>query len=152
MAFGHGFAFDSPTEVAAKPAPMYDHGERRAPHEVEADEEAVVVANCAVPSSARAYYWELTLSASRPGADDAPLDLLVGLFPEALVPTPGGASELSFMYRYILRESCSQFDSLPLTSLTIPQAERATARRVAPRLGARAQGRRASCAGRGRSS
>ena len=24
----------------------------------------------------------------------------------------------SFMYRYILRESCSQFDSLPLTSLT----------------------------------
>jgi hypothetical protein len=22
----------------------------------------------------------------------------------------------SFMYRYILRESCSQFDSLPLTS------------------------------------
>ena len=28
--------------------------------------------------------------------------------------------ELYFMYRYILRESCSQFDSLPLTSLTIP--------------------------------
>ena len=27
--------------------------------------------------------------------------------------------EFSFMYRYILRESCSQFDSLPLTSLTI---------------------------------
>jgi hypothetical protein len=27
--------------------------------------------------------------------------------------------ELSFMYRYISRESCSQFDSLPLTSLTI---------------------------------
>ena len=27
--------------------------------------------------------------------------------------------ELSFMYRYILRESCSQFDSLPLTYLTI---------------------------------
>jgi hypothetical protein len=26
--------------------------------------------------------------------------------------------ECSFMYRYILRESCSQFDSLPLTSLT----------------------------------
>jgi hypothetical protein len=25
-----------------------------------------------------------------------------------------------FIYRYILRESCSQFDSLPLTSLTIP--------------------------------
>jgi hypothetical protein len=29
--------------------------------------------------------------------------------------------ELSFMYRYILRESCSQFDSLPLTSLTIEE-------------------------------
>jgi hypothetical protein len=28
--------------------------------------------------------------------------------------------ECSFMYRYIVRESCSQFDSLPLTSLTIP--------------------------------
>ena len=28
----------------------------------------------------------------------------------------------SFIYRYIPRESCSQFDSLPLTSLTIPQA------------------------------
>ena len=27
--------------------------------------------------------------------------------------------ECSFTYRYILRESCSQFDSLPLTSLTI---------------------------------
>ena len=27
--------------------------------------------------------------------------------------------ELYFMYRYISRESCSQFDSLPLTSLTI---------------------------------
>ena len=28
------------------------------------------------------------------------------------------------MYRYILRESCSQFDLLPLTSLTMPQAFR----------------------------
>ena len=28
------------------------------------------------------------------------------------------SSILSFIYRYILRESCSQFDSLPLTSLT----------------------------------
>jgi hypothetical protein len=44
------------------------------------------------------------------------------------VRTPGGRAdvlqtvalrELSFMYRYISRESCSQFDSLPLTSLTI---------------------------------
>ena len=29
--------------------------------------------------------------------------------------------ECSFMYRYIPRESCSQFDSLPLTSLTISE-------------------------------
>jgi Ca2+-binding EF-hand superfamily protein len=30
---------------------------------------------------------------------------------------------LYFMYRYISRESCSQFDSLPLTSLTISQLD-----------------------------
>ena len=30
--------------------------------------------------------------------------------------------ELSFMYRYISRESCSQFDSLPLTYLAIPSS------------------------------
>ena len=35
------------------------------------------------------------------------------------VATGVAAGELSFIYRYILRESCSQFDSLPLTSLTI---------------------------------
>jgi hypothetical protein len=36
-----------------------------------------------------------------------------------LYPKPiSGLGELYFMYRYILRESCSQFDSLPLTSLT----------------------------------
>jgi hypothetical protein len=29
----------------------------------------------------------------------------------------------SFIYRYILRESCSQFDSLPLTSLTSPSRQ-----------------------------
>ena len=33
----------------------------------------------------------------------------------------------SFMYRYILRESCSQFDSLPLTSLNIIAKGRARA-------------------------
>jgi hypothetical protein len=31
----------------------------------------------------------------------------------------GDQGEFSCMYRYILRDSCSQFDSLPLTSLTI---------------------------------
>ena len=45
--------------------------------------------------------------------------------PGAVPPPPplsvplGAACECSFMYRYILRESCSQFDSLPLTSLTL---------------------------------
>jgi hypothetical protein len=33
-----------------------------------------------------------------------------------VLPTVGG---LYFMYRYISHESCSQFDSLPLTSLTV---------------------------------
>ena len=48
------------------------------------------------------------------------------------------------MYRYMLRESCSQFDSLPLTSLTIPlskergrvsdvRVRRSRARAVRPR-------------------
>ena len=43
--------------------------------------------------------------------------------------------ECSFMYRYILRESCSQFDSLPLTSLTISPSKgpsAAAARRRCP--------------------
>ena len=41
---------------------------------------------------------------------------------EAAPPIVGVSSfgELYFMYRYISRESCSQFDSLPLTYLTIP--------------------------------
>jgi hypothetical protein len=38
-------------------------------------------------------------------------------FDRTLCTTRSG--ECSFMYRYILRESCSQFDSLPLTYLTI---------------------------------
>ena len=37
----------------------------------------------------------------------------------AAATAPRGHGACSFMYRYILRESCSQFDSLPLTSLTI---------------------------------
>ena len=51
--------------------------------------------------------------------------------------------ECSFMYRYIVRESCSQFDSLPLTSLTISprrrgggDAARRGARGGVPRKGA----------------
>ena len=32
-----------------------------------------------------------------------------------------GTMYVSFTYRYLSRESCSQFDSLPLTSLTIPR-------------------------------
>jgi pyridoxal phosphate phosphatase PHOSPHO2 len=53
-----------------------------------------------------------------------------------------------FMYRYILRESCSQFDSLPLTSLTIscdvPIGGRARAARHASSLGAARTMRRAT--------
>ena len=47
--------------------------------------------------------------------------------------------EFSFIYRYILRESCSQFDSLPLTYLTISAAlDRAgVAREAATGLDAR---------------
>jgi hypothetical protein len=44
------------------------------------------------------------------------------------------AGEFSCMYRYILRESCSQFDSLPLTSLRLQQrAKKSTSRRVSSR-------------------
>ena len=38
---------------------------------------------------------------------------------ERIVSFTGIPGACSFMYRYILRESCSQFDSRPLTSLTI---------------------------------
>jgi HrpA-like RNA helicase len=43
----------------------------------------------------------------------------------AFAPAPAGfrKGEYSFMYRYITRESCSQFDSLPLTSLTISESD-----------------------------
>ena len=40
--------------------------------------------------------------------------------------------ECSFIYRYILRESCSQFDSLPLTSLTMRAARAARRCRSPP--------------------
>jgi hypothetical protein len=40
------------------------------------------------------------------------------------------SSECSFIYRYIPRESCSQFDSLPLTSLTISQVQASSASRT----------------------
>jgi len=39
--------------------------------------------------------------------------------PKILGGDPTHVGEFSFIYRYISRESCSQFDSLPLTSLTI---------------------------------
>ena len=42
------------------------------------------------------------------------------------------------MYRYISRESCSQFDSLPLTSLTLTKYIAYCRARCAPRLGAEA--------------
>jgi hypothetical protein len=50
--------------------------------------------------------------------------------------------ECSFMYRYISRESCSQFDSLSLTSLT--RSPRTICSRAKSRAGARACSRRMS--------
>ena len=44
--------------------------------------------------------------------------VLAGNSSRTLAEALAKASVSSFMYRYILRESCSQFDSLPLTSLT----------------------------------
>jgi hypothetical protein len=55
-----------------------------------------------------------------------------------------GRGEFSFIYRYIVRESCSQFDSLPLTSLTIAQSS-SSARR-APSFSSRSETRRPRCA------
>ena len=51
-------------------------------------------------------------------ASRAPIDVLrsVAALRRAIDATHG---KFSFVYRYISRESCSQFDSLPLTSLTI---------------------------------
>jgi hypothetical protein len=52
----------------------------------------------------------------------------------------------SFMYRYILRESCSQFDSLPLTSLTIfLQDEESASGSDAPAASAASDGESAEC-------
>ena len=45
----------------------------------------------------------------------------------SLNSSTSAVAQVSFVYRYILRESCSQFDSLPLTSLTIPSLRRFTA-------------------------
>ena len=60
------------------------------------------------------------------------------------------AGEFSFIYRYILRESCSQFYSLPLTSLTISSAAHVRCRaidaaaRPPPRLALRPRRRRSA--------
>jgi hypothetical protein len=59
---------------------------------------------------------------------------------------------ISFIYRYIPRESCSQFDSLPLTSLTIsgvPRGGEARRPRRAPGGAARGGGEASTAARRG---
>ena len=65
----------------------------------------------------------LTLSFGRTrgegGAGDGAPRIGVDLQWEGKSATRIPEGTCSFMYRYILRESCSQFDSLPLTSLTI---------------------------------
>ena len=76
------------------------------------------------PSAASAFERSLPASfapassaaARRSPSSRAPL----GVRPEYERSLPDSfAGECSFVYRYISRESCSQFDSLPLTSLTI---------------------------------
>ena len=59
-----------------------------------------------LPKNAPLISWSNQLSVTLENGTSFPYDAF----------DPG---ELSFIYRYILRESCSQFDSLPLTSLTI---------------------------------
>ena len=51
-----------------------------------------------------------------PGLSSAPV--AAGAPPPPSAPSLGAAQVSFFMYRYISRESCSQFDSIPLTSLT----------------------------------
>jgi beta-glucosidase len=54
-----------------------------------------------------------------PGWGTSILDALTQRVASTGVRVVHSAGELYCMYRYVLRESCSQFDSLPLTSLTI---------------------------------
>jgi acetyl-CoA acyltransferase len=68
-------------------------------------------------------------------------------------------AQVSFIYRYILRDSCSQFDSLPLTSLTLSfllfaprSTPRSTPRSFAPTGRTRLRTRRASRTARRRAS
>ena len=76
---------------------------------------------------------------------DAKRESLIAEEKAILARLDGTDQVSSFMYRYILRESCSQFDSLPLTSLTIlhstrmgrttpPRRRRATRMRETRRL------------------
>jgi 1-acyl-sn-glycerol-3-phosphate acyltransferase len=73
-------------------------------------------------------------------------------------PPPGGSvrvvskrilawriGELYFMYRYIPRESCSQFDSLPLTCLTSVISKGSSSSSASPRCRARSSPPRCSC-------
>jgi hypothetical protein len=48
----------------------------------------------------------------------------------AMKATDGAQGEFSFIYRYILRESCSQFDSLPLTTSLTTRGDESDGRRA----------------------
>jgi ankyrin repeat protein len=50
------------------------------------------------------------------------VEAVVGKSP-LMIAVEKGHVEFSFVYRYISRESCSQFDSLPLTSLTLRSSQ-----------------------------
>ena len=60
-------------------------------------------------------------------------------------PLRKAQTKWSFIYRYISRESCSQFDSLPLTSLTIPLTPRSPLRLSPPLPSERRRRCRAKC-------
>ena len=81
----------------------------------------VAAAKAAGEEAARAAQPARAKSAAR-GAVRFPAtigDVVVGSLICAVVSNVTKFGEFSFMYRYILRESCSQFDSLPLTYSTI---------------------------------
>ena len=62
--------------------------------------------------------WAEGAARPRPAAFFATSDD-IAMLSDASDLTDEGKASLSFMYRYISRETCSQFDSLPLTSLTM---------------------------------
>ena len=90
MTFGEGFWFPSPTVVQAMPRVNRDGNGDIDVREEEPNVAAVVVADCPIPL-AEVYYFEITVEDSKEtscGEEDP--QLMIGLFPEALLPNGGG--------------------------------------------------------------